>query len=367
MSANTGDLGWIDRAGMVREGEEFDLERLRIWLSRYLPGDFDEEIGVEQFPKGYSNLTYLLRSGNKSFVLRRPPFGSTVKTAHDMGREFRVLSALQPVYDKTPAPLAYCEDSDVIGAPFYIMEKVEGVILRPNMPKEMHPSPETMAGIARSLVDSLVELHAVDVQAAGLAQFGKAQGYVRRQVEGWIGRYQTAKTDEIPGMDKAAGWLAGHLPAESGASLIHNDFKYDNLVLDPTDWTNVRAVLDWEMATVGDPLMDLGTTLGYWVHPGDPLPMRQMALSPTVLPGNPSRQEIVEWYAMATGRNPGNGVFYYVYGLYKIAVIVQQIYARYQRGLTRDERFAMLGFVVQSCAASAALAIDKGRIDRLWE
>jgi aminoglycoside phosphotransferase (APT) family kinase protein len=168
-------------------------------------------------------------------------------------------------------------------------------------------------------------------------------------------------------MERTATWLAGHVPADGQAALIHNDFKYDNLVLDPDDWTNIRAVLDWEMATIGDPLMDLGTSLAYWVHPGDPPPMQQMALSPTVLPGNPSREALVDRYATLTGRNPGNGVFWYAYGLFKIAVSVQQIYYRYQQGLTQDKRFQNLGFVVQGCATSAALAIDKGRIDRLFE
>jgi len=356
-----------DKAGAVRSGEELNRSALEQWLVQQPGISLSGPLTVEQFKKGYSNLTYLLRSGASSWVLRRPPFGSSVKTAHDMTREFRVLSALRPVYPKAPKVLAYCEDPVVLGAPFYVMEKVEGVILRPNMPDAMHPSPVTMHNIANALVDSLAELHAVDTAAANLAEFGRPDGYVQRQVEGWIKRYQAAKTAELPDMDRAAGWLVGHLPESSGSVLIHNDFKYDNLVLHPEDWTQVLAVLDWEMATLGDPLMDLGTALGYWVHPGDPPAMRMMALSPTVLPGNPSRTEVVERYAQVTGRHPGNGVFYYVYGLYKIAVIVQQIYARYQRGLTSDERFASLGFVVQSCAASAELAIDKGRIDQLWE
>jgi len=404
-----GGADFRDKAGAVRSGEELDVAALEAWMKTQpaFSGQLAEAVSgiglleVQQFKKGYSNLTYLVRAKlaadsaadlaadsaadaaddaavnaavdlaadarSREWVLRRPPFGSSVKTAHDMGREYRVLSALQAVYPKVPRVLAYCEDPGVLGAPFYVMEKVEGVILRPNMPEAMHPSPETMHNIAYALVDSLAELHAVDTRAAGLAEFGRPEGYVQRQVEGWIKRYQAAKTVDLPDMERAAQWLVANKPESSGVSLIHNDFKYDNLVLNPADWTDVVAVLDWEMATIGDPLMDVGTTLGYWVHPGDPAPMRMMALSPTVLPGNPSRAEVLDRYAAATGRNPGNGVFYYVYGLYKIAVIVQQIYARYQRGLTRDERFASLGFVVQSCAASAALAIDKGRIDQLWE
>jgi aminoglycoside phosphotransferase (APT) family kinase protein len=404
---------FLDKAGAVRSGEELDIQALGAWMQEqaafagFMPdaGSGSVALEVQQYKKGYSNLTYLLRAKRMAdsaakrgahsganpaageiaaetaaetaadsadahsteWVLRRPPFGSSVKTAHDMGREYRVLSALQAVYPKVPRVLAYCEDPGVLGAPFYVMEKVTGVILRPNMPEAMRPSPEKMHSIAYALVDSLAALHAVDIRAAGLAEFGRPEGYVQRQVEGWIKRYQAAKTADVPDMERAAHWLVGHRRESSGVSLIHNDFKYDNLVLNHADWTDVVAVLDWEMATIGDPLMDVGTTLGYWVHPGDLPPMRMMALSPTVLPGNPSRAEVLERYAAATGRHPGNGVFYYVYGLYKIAVIVQQIYARYQRGLTRDERFASLGFVVQSCAASAVLAIDKGRIDQLWE
>ncbi len=365
MSPSHPEPDFLDRAASVREGEELDQDRLRHWLSERMP--LEGEMELKQYPKGYSNLTYGLRLGDHEYILRRPPFGSKVATAHDMGREYRVLAALHPVYAKAPRPLLFCDDPEVIGAPFYLMERVEGVILRPRMPRAMHPSPETMAGIANALMDSLVELHAVDVAAAGLSDFGKPEGYVRRQVEGWIGRYEASKTDDVPAMERAARWLVGHMPGESGVSLIHNDFKYDNLVLDPDDWTRVRAVLDWEMATLGDPLMDLGTTLAYWVHPGDPPPMQQMALSPTVLPGNPSREELWNRYAERSGRHAGNGVFYYVYGLYKVAVIVQQIYARYKRGLTRDDRFANLNLVVQGCAASAALALDKGRMDRLWE
>ncbi len=366
MSSSPEEKDWTDRSAAVREGEELKLSALRQWLDEHMPGGCTENLELEQFKKGYSNLTYLLKAGDQAWVLRRPPFGSAVKSAHDMGREFRVLSALQPVYSRAPKPLLYCDDERVIGAPFYVMQKVEGVILRPRMPEAMHPAPQQMAAIADSLIHSLVELHEVDVEAAGLRDFGKAEGYVKRQVEGWMRRYEAAKTAELPDMDRAGRWLVAHMPSESGVSLIHNDFKYDNLVLDPRDWTRIIAVLDWEMATVGDPLMDLGTSLAYWVHPGDPPVMQQMALSPTVLPGNPSRAEVVQRYAQLSGRDPGNGLFYYVFGLYKIAVIVQQIFARYQRGLTRDERFASLGFVVQSCAASAAQALDKGRIDDLW-
>ncbi len=356
---------WIDEPAAVRKGEELDAERLAAYLCARVPGA-EGPLVVEQFPSGFSNLTYLLRLGDRALVLRRPPFGAKIRSAHDMGREYTILSRLAPVYPKAPKPLLYCEDEAVIGAPFYVMERVEGVILRAKMPEAMTPPPDRMAAIAGAFVETLAELHAVDYAAAGLGELGRPEGYVRRQVEGWARRYRKARTDDVPAVERAAAWLAANLPPESGASLIHNDFKYDNLVLAPDDWTRVLAVLDWEMATVGDPLMDLGTTLGYWVDPDDPPAMQALRLSPTTLPGNPRRAEVAERYAAASGRDLGDVVFYYVYGLFKIAVIVQQIYARYRAGHTTDPRFAGLLHAVRACGDVAARAIEKGRIDRLY-
>lgn len=356
---------WTDRASAIRKGEEPDVESLGNYLREHLEGGAGELV-IEQFPKGYSNLTYLLRLGGRQLVLRRPPFGANIRSAHDMSREFRILSGLTGIYPKVPKPLLYCEDEAVIGAPFYVMERVEGVILRPKMPTDMAPAPEVMAGIAAGLVDTLAELHAVDYRAAGLEGLGRPEGYVGRQISGWTERYVNARTDEVPELEQTARWLADHLPAESGASLIHNDFKYDNLVLAPADWTRVIAVLDWEMATVGDPLMDLGTSIGYWINPDDPEIMHQFQLSPTTLPGNPTRGEVVERYARSSGRDVGDMVFYYAYGLFKIAVIIQQIYYRYKKGHTQDPRFATLNFGVQMCGTVGWQAIQKGRIDNLF-
>ncbi len=357
---------WTDQPAPVRAGEELDVERLAAYLGAWLP-ELTGPLTVEQFPRGFSNLTYLLRFGDRQLVLRRPPFGTAIATAHDMGREYRILSRLVEVYPKVPRPLLDCDDPAVLGATFYVMERVEGVILRPRMSPEMTPDPERMAAIAEAFVTTLAELHAVDVDGAGLGDLGRPEGYVRRQIEGWAKRYGHARSDDIPELERVASWLAEHPPGESGAALIHNDFKYDNLVLDPVDGSRVVAILDWEMATLGDPLMDLGTTLGYWVEAGDPPELRSLDLNPTTLPGNPSRVELVERYAAASGRDVGPVVFYYVYGLFKIAVIVQQIYARYLRGDSRDERFARLIHAVRACARVAAQAIDRGRIDGLFE
>ncbi len=356
---------WLDQPAPVRPGEELDTQRLAEYLQSQLPW-LTGELEVQQFPKGFSNLTYLLRIGERELVLRRPPFGANIKTAHDMSREYRILTHLIRVYPKVPKPLLYCDDPAILGAPFYVMERVQGVILRPHWPAEQAPSPELMARIADSFVKTFVELHAVDYRAAGLEDLGRPQGYVRRQIEGWAERYQKAKTDDIPEMEQVARWLAEHIREESGASLIHNDFKYDNLILHPEDWSRVLAVLDWEMATLGDPLMDLGTSLGYWLDPDDPPVLQKLQLSPTLLPGNPTRAELVQLYARKSGRNVDDVVFYYAYGLFKLAVIIQQIYYRYKKGFTQDPRFARLIDGVRGCAMMAAAAIHKKRIDRLF-
>jgi len=355
----------VDRAVAVRADEALDLDRLEPYLAAQL--GLQVPIAVEQFPRGFSNLTYLLRAGDRELVLRRPPYGSKVDRAHDMGREFRVLEALKSIYPKVPRPLLYCSDPSVIGAPFYLMVRLRGVILRAQMRPQDAPPPAEMARVAGALVSTLAELHAVDVEAAGLGAFGKPEGYVARQVAGWAERYRRSKTDEIPALERVATWLAGHQPPERPATLVHNDYKYDNLLLDPEDLGRVIAVLDWEMATLGDPLMDLGTALGYWVDPDDPPEMRALRLSPTDLPGNPSRAQVAESYARASGRKLDDLVFYYVFGRFKIAVIAQQIYYRYQRGLTRDARFARLIEGVRVCGEGALLALEYGRIDRLYK
>jgi len=356
---------WMDAPRAVREGEELDRDKLEAYLQAHLP-EAGGDLEIQQFPSGYSNLTYFLKLGERELVLRRPPFGANIKTAHDMGREYHILSHLAPVWDKAPTPLLHCTDETVLGAPFYLMERVRGVILRPRMDAAMHPEPNTMRRIGEALVDTLVELHSIDYQAAGLGELGRPEGYVQRQIEGWSKRYFKAKTDEVSEIEQLARWLADHQPPEQGATLIHNDFKYDNLVLDPADWSHIIAVLDWEMATVGDPLMDLGTSLGYWINPDDPELMQQFKLSPTYLPGNPSREEVVQRYAQQSSRPVDNIVFYYAYGLFKIAVILQQIYYRYKKGYTKDPRFAPLHFAVRLCGTVGLQAVEKQRLDGLF-
>lgn len=355
---------FFDHPRPVRPGEELDTVRLEAFLEARFP-DFTRPLTVEQFPQGYSNLTYLVRLGERELVLRRPPFGAKIKTAHDMGREYRILSHLIDIYPRVPRPLALCEDESVLGAPFYVMERVKGTILRSKPPAGLVLGSDLIRRISECFVDNLVEIHQVDHVAAGLADLGRPEGYVRRQIEGWVKRYQNARTDDIPEMERLATWLNDHQPAESGACLIHNDYKYDNLVLDLQNLPRIKACLDWEMATIGDPLMDLGSTLGYWVDPNDPDQWKEQAFGLTTLPGNLNREELLQRYVKQSGREVGNPVFYYAYGLFKIAVIVQQIYARYKQGLTKDERFARLINIVRFASQTACLAVKKSRITDL--
>lgn len=358
------DKDFFDQPCAIRTGEELNTAQLEAYLKKQLP-DLHGSLLVQQFPSGYSNLTYSLQFGERDLVLRRPPFGAKIKPAHDMGREYRILVGLINLYSKVSRPLLYCDDESIIGAPFYVMERVKGVILRAKPPAGISLSPELMRRLSESCIDNLAEIHQIDYAQAGLYELAKPEGYVERQIHGWTQRYQNARTDHVADIENVATWLSANLPTESGVALIHNDYKYDNLVLDPNDLSNIMAVLDWEMATIGDPLMDLGTTLGYWIEPDDPPEMQMFGL--TALPGNLNRAQLVERYAQKSGRDIPHVVFYYVYGLFKIAVIVQQIYHRYKRGLTHDKRFAPLIHLVRACGNMAALAMAKKRITRLSE
>ncbi len=341
----------LNHTAPPRSGEELDPVRLAEWLG--VP-----EVTIEQFPAGHSNLTYLVRCGTEQWVLRRPPFGSRVKSAHDMGREFRVLSPLHKVFAPAPKPIAFCEDESVLGAPFYLMERRTGVVIRRQLLEPYRSSPELCDRLSTALVETLAALHNIDLQTAGLAGLGKPQGYVARQVEGWTRRWQGSQTTSLPAMDSVAAWLDENKPAESGAAMIHNDYKLDNLLLAVDHPAQVSALLDWEMATIGDPLMDVGSALAYWVEPGDPEEIHETSHSPTAAPGFCSRVEFLERYERATGRAVQSPLFYYVYGLFKLAVILQQIYIRFVQGLTQDARFGALGRSVQALSNQAVRAIE---------
>jgi aminoglycoside phosphotransferase (APT) family kinase protein len=345
----------------IRSGEELDIQRLSAYLHDHLGVETDE-VNITQFPAGSSNLTYLVSIGNADYVLRRPPFGNTVRTAHDMGREFNVLSKLSTVYAPAPRPLLFCDDDSVVGSEFYLMERRNGLIIRGRSPRDLAESPKLQREVCESFIGNLAALHATDYEAAGLSDLGRPEGYCRRQVEGWSKRYIAAKTDNLPDIESTIVWLNKNIPPESGAALVHNDYKFDNIMLDPDDLTRITAVLDWEMVTVGDPLMDLGTTLGYWMSPDSGDAMLNMPFNPRVLMENITRSELVEMYSTASGLDVPCILFYYVFGTFKIAVIAQQIYARYVKGFTSDQRFAEFNIFVKALGKVASQAIRRGNI-----
>ncbi len=350
-------MGVSDQSTKVRDGEQLPLVPLQSYLKQALDAEI---LAIEQFPSGFSNLTYLIRCDVGEFVLRRPPFGANIRSAHDMGREFRVLTELSRMGAKVPKPLVFCDEPTIMGCDFYVMERVAGVILRHRAPPGLRLDEPQMRKISTSFIDNLAHLHALPVHDSALFDLARPDGYVTRQVEGWTGRYRNAQTDSWPALEGAIAWLSINAPCEQGATLIHNDYKYDNLVLNPDDLSEIRAVLDWEMSTIGCPLMDLGTTLGYWAEATDPEGLKQYGL--TSLPGNFTRQQLVDRYQETSGRSVENAVFYHVYGLFKVAGIAQQIYARYKAGITKDPRFAALGEIVRTCGEMAAKSISSDAI-----
>ncbi|MCB0639037.1 MAG: phosphotransferase family protein [Lewinella sp.] len=354
----------LDRPSPVRAGEEINLPKLSGYLRGALAG-FQSIQQLAQFPGGFSNLTYLLTSNQGEWVLRRPPRGANIKTAHDMQREFSVLQKLQGIYGRIPVPIHYCADPEIIGAPFYLMERVEGIILRPALAKELSLPSATMHAISAAAVDNLSLLHQIDIDATGLREIGRPEGYVERQVSGWIRRYQRAQTDDIPAMDELAEWMTNHLPPDGCPGLIHNDYKYDNLVLDPDEPSRILAVLDWEMATVGDTRMGLGTSLAYWSEATDARRNPLAASNLTWLPGNLTRTEVVDRYQHNTDHDLTDILFYFTYGAFKIGVIVQQIYARWRAGHSRDPRFAGLIEAVRYFGDLGRHALERDRISGL--
>lgn len=351
----------------VRPGDVLDAASLVVWLQAHAPALLDSRsapITMQQFGGGFSNLTYLVDGGSAPFVLRRPPHGVAGGIAHDVLRESRVLSAMRAAGVPVPRVLATCDDATVLGAPFFLMEYVDGVILRHAPPPEIAFDEPVAAGVAQMFVRQMASLHALDVHAMGLTALGRGGGYVARQIDGWNRRWLQSRTHDVPSIDRVGEWLAANQPADAGVSLLHNDFKYDNLVLDPSNLTHVRAILDWEMATVGCPLMDLGTSLAYWVEADDPPLLRALGLGVTASPGSPTRTELVRMYEDASGRSVEHPVFFFSYGVFKLAVVAQQIFARYERGLAQDPRFARLGEAVAALGALAERALETGAIGR---
>lgn len=347
----------------VRKGEELPVNILKEFLqNENLINSIQSELSVTQFTHGYSNLTYLLSIENKEFVLRKPPIGA-VKRGHDMSREYKVQSKIQKGFSKVPKMYAYSNDASILGSEFYIMKKVEGIILNFKEAKKRSIQPTKFKTISNTWLDTFVELHQVNYRELGLSDLGRPEGYVERQVLNWGKQYVKAANEEVDAANKVMQWMQENQPKEYEHCLIHNDYKYDNVAFKDDSWQSISAVLDWEMATLGDPLMDLGTSLGYWTVAADHEFVKQGIPSPTVFEGNPIRSEIVEMYSQKSGRNIDHIIFYYAFGLFKIAVIAQQIYYRYNKGLTSDSRFANLNKASELCCNLALKAIKTKSID----
>tara|TARA_B110000467_G_scaffold159557_1_gene177376 strand:- start:470 stop:1534 length:1065 start_codon:yes stop_codon:yes gene_type:complete len=351
---------------IVRKGEELNEVSLKSFLlENQLISSFNNELLVEQYSNGFSNLTYLLKIDNKELVLRRPPKGA-IKYGHDMGREYKVLTGLNKGFEKAPTAHVFSNDNSIIGAPFYIMEKIEGIILSRKEASSRNISSEEYSKIAQNWLNTFVELHELDFNTIGLSDLGKPQGYVERQVRNWSKQYLNAATEEIPESEKIMKWLEKNQPKKYTYSLIHNDYKYDNIVFKDNSWNNIKAILDWEMCTLGDPLMDLGTSLAYWTMSTDHKMIIEGMNYPTAELGNPGRMELVDMYGDKSGRSMENLVFYYVYGLFKIAVIVQQIYYRYKKGLTSDKKFKDLNKMTRLLCTIGWQSIQKNRLENLF-
>ena len=336
----------------VRPDEQFDETKLANYLHGRFPGSHNP-LTVRQFGGGAANLTYLLDYGAHQYVLRRPPLGPIAKSAHDMAREYKVLSVLHQVFPYAPRAFLFCDDTAVIGANFFVMERRQGLVVRRNMPPEYANQPHAARRMSEALVDALADFHAVDYQAVGLGDLGEPDGFIERQIEGWYGRWHKAKTADVAAMDAVYAWLKANLPPASAHSLVHNDYKLDNVMLDPADPGKLVAIFDWDMCTLGDPLNDLGALLCYWSEPTDPPYFQAMAMMPTGDKGFLTRQELVERYAEKSGRSVSNIRFYHALGLYRLTVIIAQIYIRYHRGQTQDQRFAAFGPMIPLMAQAA--------------
>ncbi|MCB8976385.1 MAG: phosphotransferase family protein [Ardenticatenaceae bacterium] len=341
----------------VRPDEQFDEARLADYLRGKLPGS-ENQLRVRQFGGGAANLTYLLDYGSHEYVLRRPPLGPVAKSAHDMGREYKVLSVLHQALPFAPRAFLYCDDPALIGADFFVMERRKGVVVRRKIPPQFAETPDAPRRMSEAMVDALAALHAVDYAALGLSDLGKPEGFIERQVEGWYKRWHAAKEADLPEMDAVYEWLKANLPTSSDVSLVHNDYKLDNVMLAEDDPGQLVAIFDWDMCTLGDPMSDLGALLCYWTEPTDAPYFQQMAMMPTGDLGFLTRRELVERYAQKSGRSVHNISFYHTLGLFRLVVIIAQIYIRYARGQTQDVRFAAFGPMIPLMAKAAVSVME---------
>lgn len=351
----------LDEAGKVRDENNFDPAVILPFLKSRIADLADGPLELKQFSGGASNITYQLNVGNRAMILRRPPAGTKPKSGHDMHREFKVMQALHPHFP-CPRPLAYCDDESLIGAGFYVMEKLNGVILRRDLPKDSTYTPEQLKKLCTNLFDAQIQLHQLDYKAIGLGDLGHPEGYVARQIGGWCDRFSKAKTDDVPGCESIMAWLKAKMPPDSPRpGIIHNDYRFDNVVLSPDDGLTIIGVLDWEMCTLGDPLMDLGSSLAYWVQASDPKHIQSVRMQPSNLPGMPTRADMVRHYSEKTGLEIKNPDFYYVFGLFRLGVIAQQIYYRWKLGQTKNPRFQAFGMFVSVLADVAEKVIQQSK------
>ncbi|MEM8898843.1 MAG: phosphotransferase family protein [Bacteroidota bacterium] len=335
----------LDRAGKVRSGEEIDPVVLADYLSNHIL-DLKGIPTIKQFKGGASNLTYRLDFDNTSLILRRPPLGTKAKSAHNMGREFDIMKKLKPHYPSVPVTHVYCEDESLIGTDFYVMERIVGMIPRQNLPESLNFTADQVRELCENSLDKWVELHKIDYKKAGFEDYYRGEGYVARQVLGWNKRYRKARTPDVPECETVMAWLEKRMPEDLEPCIIHNDYRFDNMVYDPDEPTKVIGVLDWEMCTVGDPLMDVGSSLAYWIEAKDPFCLRMFRRQPTHMEGMMSRDEMVAYYLEKMGMEGRDMRFYYVFGLFRLAAIIQQIYYRYYHKQTKTKAFAVMGAAV---------------------
>ena len=352
----------IDIGGNVRNGEELDDRAVGNWLIEH-GEDISGPVEVTQYSGGASNWTYRLKYENADLILRRPPTGTKAKSAHDMSREYHVQRALAEYYPVVPEMVLLCQDESVIVCDFYVMKRIEGIIPRANLPKEINFDEQQIKELCTNFIDKLIELHQVPYEGTDLEKLGKGDGYCQRQVDGWDSRYEKAKTLNVPSFKYVRQWLKDHVPSDSKTCVIHNDWRFDNVILDPENPSKIIGVLDWEMATLGDPLMDLGSSLAYWVEESDNAIFKATRRQPTHLKGMFTRAEVVEYYLNKTGLKTDNWTFYEVFGLFRLAVIAQQIYYRYYHKQTNNPAFKDFWIVIHALHIRALKLIGLQKIE----
>jgi aminoglycoside phosphotransferase (APT) family kinase protein len=361
----TGDAGEVPapEVAAVRPGEQLDWGALAAWLrprlAEALPG-VDGRLEIRQFPNGSANLTYLLRVGARELVLRRPPMGQIAPGAHDMKREYRVLSRLWRHFDRAPRAYLFCDDPAVLGADFFVMERRQGEVVRTAIPAALRAHPDIGRRIGFALVDAMAELHALDPAACDLDGLGKPEGFIERQVSGWARRWELARFDDSPAaMDELHRRLVREMPALSRASIVHNDLKLDNCQFDPVDPNRVTSIFDWDMATLGDPLIDLGTLLNYWPDPADPEDAQRASNPGLTSMGLPTRAQITARYAARTGVDVTAARWWEAFALWKTVVVVQQLHRRWVRGESTDSRMEHIADRIPSLIAAARTVLDR--------